>query len=66
MKSYLCRFKAPTATSLVVLYKCQLYYYDSFQQPIDIMLGLTDEQVSEMVKDLGFTGDKASQVRPVK
>ena len=38
----------------------------SFQQPIDIMLGLTDEQVSEMVKDLGFTGDKASQVRQVK
>ncbi|KAK2176791.1 hypothetical protein NP493_640g03039 [Ridgeia piscesae] len=31
-----------------------------FKQPIDIMTGLREEQVTDLVKNLGFTGDKAS------
>ena len=32
------------------------------QQPIDIVMGLREEQVTDMVKNLGFTGDRATQV----
>lgn len=35
----------------------------SFQEPIDIMTGISEDQASKMAKGLGFTGSKQAEVK---
>jgi hypothetical protein len=40
-------------------------FFLSLKEPIDITVGVTDRQATQMAENLGFTGQKAKQVKKI-